>query len=168
MNRRGLLASSALVLPAVAACSLLPTNTVPTVKQFIATVSAWMPFVSAGILTAAAFVPAMLPFEAIIQGGLSAVQAILANISETMTAAQAMPLAKQIIVSVQATMANVHTAVAVIPPGATANKMAAIVAQADAAAMALQTLVLNMSAAVPVSAPMAPAQMGALYVRSIR
>jgi hypothetical protein len=174
INRRSALSAAPALaaVPLVAGCATIEKWTGTTTpqaatQQLIATTQAWMPFVSAGILTAAAFVPGIASFVPLIQTGLSSVSAILANVSSTMTAMQAQPLGKQIVTAINSTMQNVHQAVAVIPPGPTATKVAAILAEADAAASALSTLVTSMAAAVP-AAPTAaavwPGDTSGLYI----
>jgi hypothetical protein len=171
MNRRTMLTTTALIAPAlaVAACGTLPATTRATVEQIIAVAQAWMPFVSGAVAIGAAFVPGAVAFLPEIQGGLSAVAAALANMSSTMTASVAQPIANQIAIAMTNTMTSVKGFVAAMPQ-TQQNAVANIMTEANQAVTAFSTLLTTLvpSATVPTAAMGPVVFPPRLYIRSVK
>lgn len=129
-QRRAFLASTALIAPAlVAACALSPA-TVSSVETVIAKIQAFMPYVSGIVSIVGLVVPGATTTVNLVQAGLSTASTIFANLTSTMSTAQAQPIVGQIVTVFGSVLTNAKTVIAALPAN-TQTQANALLAEAE-------------------------------------
>jgi hypothetical protein len=96
MNRRGLLATSALIAPVIAVAACVTGAVVPAVLAVFNGIQFVMPLLDVLVAGMAIAVPAAAPLVAIVTPYLNSAAAVFADMVPTMTQLQALPLVQQI------------------------------------------------------------------------
>lgn len=165
MNRRYLLASSALVAPALlAACAVSP-STAGTVEQFIATTQSVLAYASPIVTMVGIFVPGAAAFVPLVQKGLSDAASIFDTVSSTMTVAAVQPKAQQIGTALNGAVSVAAQAIALIPDPTQRSKAQVVLAQVQVGVNAVTAFSAGkVVVPAPTAGPIAPPP---LFVRRV-
>lgn len=160
MNRRALLNTSNLILPAlaVAACAStgISTGTASAgISQAIAIAQGILNYVGPVLPLLAAFVPAATPFVPLVMAGISTASGLLNTLQTTMTAASAQPIVGKVSTAIGGVLSAGDQAVALIANPQQKAQAQAILAAARGELGLLTQLAMNIQGVVTTTAPTA-------------